>query len=409
MAIIDSYRKSAFLQNESGHHLDAWRNPSYWKSVQSQSGANRPPKGWSHFVLEPPERALDYLDWLNHRHPNKPYLVRRLLHPTWLLASILEAVASQQITRILNYNQVQSVDISAYAKQAMAWKRDLEFLLERSAWSLSLMRAMRLNSEWLRAREKLIQQTIEAKAREAGSVPEPVEVRARPWDRPGVGTWNARKTLRKLLDLHEKADNELSIALTDFGSQSAPIKIPLAKRPLPNADPRIDKGHYLFAEANQAIAYLKWLNHRHPKWPYLLRRLFLPILELTRMVEAIANHQLTQLEQVPALSSKVGKSYTAKAQTWKNSIQDCTRKPAASIPLMRAIRLNCEWLKCRQEQIDASASGAAREAGPVEVRAVPWKRTDGKPKANDAVFRELLALQLSVDKQLQSLSAQTHP
>lgn len=400
MPILDSYRKSAFLQSEPGSHLDEWRTEAYWKSVQSQSGATAP-RGWNHYVLEPPERALDYLDWLNHRHPRKPYLLRRMLLPTWLLAPILDAISIQQIARIRCVERAQPFEIYDYQAKAKAWEYEIQNCIKRSTWIIPLLRAIRLNSEWLRTREKLIQSSIEAAQREAGSVPEPIEVRATPWDRLGIGSWKAKAFFQKLLTQQIKADEELLIVLEEFECNQT--ERPHAPTYLlsPDGNPRKSRNHYVFENHDKCIAYLIWLNHRHPDWPYALRRLKLPIRNLTRFIESIAKHQILQIE-TSLKAQPLSEDYLDKAGAWATEIESTINTNNWAIPMMRVIRLNAEWLRERQNLIASSETidGNALPPSLIEVRTTPWQSRGAKGKSAKQVFRELLALQRMADKQL---------
>lgn len=400
MPTLDSYRKSAFLQNEPGSHLDEWRSEAYWKSVQSQSGT-KPPKGWNHHVLEPPERALDYLDWLNHRYPRKPYLLRRLLLPTWLLAPILDAVSNQQIARIRCVEKAQPFDIEDYAAQSKAWEYEIQNCIKRSAWIIPLMRAIRLNSEWLRAREKLIQASIEASQREAGSVPEPIELHATPWDQPGISTWKAKAFFQKLLARQIKTDEELFIVLAEFESSKTQRKVTPKYQLSVDQNPRKSRNHYVFENHEKCIDYLIWLNHRHPNWPYPLRRFSLPIRKLTRFIESICQHQIAQLEK-GLEGHAILDAYPQQVENCEKQLASCIDQNPFAIPMMRVVRLNAEWLQERQALITAAKSKtkSSAEQNLIEIRSTPWKFAGGKHKPLKQILLDLLSLQRIADKQL---------
>ena len=408
MPTLDSYRKSAFLQNEPGRHLDEWRTAAYWKSVQSQSGS-KAPAGWSHYVLEPPERALDYLDWLNHRHSNKPYFLRRLLLPTWLLAPILEAVTRQQLQRLQGADCSLDASVADYALKSEAWELQIQSCLEGSNWIVPLMRAIRLNSEWLRAREKLIQASVEAPRLQAGAVPEPIEVRARPWDRPGLGSWAAKPYFQQLLAQQKKADEALSIVLPKLAEKEAAPSCISKLLLLADKNPRKGRNHYAFENPSQCIDYLIWLNHRHPDWPYPLRRAKLPLRTLTRFIEAVALHQIVQIDGL-ALRQEPVRDYLEQADAWGPQIEACLQQSGWSVPMMRVVRLNAAWLQSRQQLLDRHASPASLDPARavVEVHALPWKTPSRKSKPTAQTLRELLALQANTDRELR-LSAAAPP
>lgn len=214
MSVLKHYRHCSFLETEPGDHLHPWSKPARWMPAAAISKVA--PTGWSHYVLEPPERALDYLDWINHRYLGLPYWLRRILLPTWLLVAILESVALQQTRRIQQARTAEPCPLDAYAARAKERENRIRLSIERRPWNVQIMRAVRLNSEWLRDRERLLQTHLPAPGKAPGAPPEPVEVRARPWDYLGAGTFRAAATFRTLLDLQLLADAELFPKLDSF-------------------------------------------------------------------------------------------------------------------------------------------------------------------------------------------------
>jgi len=266
---------------------------------------------------------------------------------------------------------------------------------------LPLIRAIRLNSEWIRAREKLIQASIEKVDIEAGAVPEPVEVRATPWQNPGTGTWKVKKVIRELLALQEEADNELFIVVSDpHGAALDQASIEQTAYPLLGLNPRKSSSHYVFSSAKQGIEHLHTLNHRFPKFPYLARRALLPIKLLTRFIQRIGNHQRSAILDLSKPPSPTIESYLERAEVRGQQLNSCIEQNPLSIPLMKAIRLNCEWLRDRQQTLDSLVEQNAESKTQIEVRATPWMSDEGETLTTQAVLKILLSLQKTIDKEL---------
>ena len=106
--------------------------------------------------------------------------------------------------------------------------------------------------------------------------------------------------------------------------------------------------HHTRGPVASIVAYLDWLNHRNPSWPYWLRRLRMPSGVMIVLLEQLLAHQETVLARSFDIPLTVEEPHLKQQDDALDALERTQSLGSIQLPLMRVFRLHSTLVKQRQ-------------------------------------------------------------
>ena len=147
-------------------------------------------------------------------------------------------------------------------------------------------------------------------------------------------------------------------------------------------------------EIRNILAYIEYLIHRHPKWPYLARRLLFPADRCLNLL-----YQLARIHSRLSPSVAMRESYLAESRDIQSQLRSIALSTSPSPPVFKIVRLHTKWIKARTIHYRKKDQTASIALSVSSYRITPINLFLRFRRETDA----LLTLQLASDARIENL------